>query len=110
MAAALLVLGFAVLWFTHKGGTGSTAVITKDGKLIGTYPLSLSRTIDIEEDGDINRLVIENGAIYMESANCKGQDCVGFGKIRKPGQVILCLPHKLSVTIKGEGGSDAVSF
>ena len=110
LAAGLIALGFVVLWFTHSAQAGSLAVVVKDGKTIGSYSLAIDKTVEIDNGTDRNVLVIENGSAYMQEANCSGQDCIGFGRINKPGQVILCLPHKLSVTITGEGGSDAVSY
>ena len=100
-----------MLFFTHSfTDAGTSAVVTADGQIYGTYSLSSDRTVEINTEYGRNVLTIENGSAYMSEADCSGKDCMSFGKINRPGQVILCLPHKVSVTISGEGGTDAISF
>ena len=43
-----------------------------------------------------------------EDANCPDRLCVSWGKINKPGETILCLPHRIIIRIIGEGGVDDV--
>ena len=40
----------------------------------------------------------------MDSADCPGHDCINQGAIGSAGEIIVCLPHKLIVSI--EGGTD----
>ena len=64
----------------------------------------------IKAVGAQNVLVVENGAIYMASADCPDKTCVLRGKIHLSGESIVCLPHKISVVIRGAGdGPDLVS-
>lgn len=97
----------AALW----KGSGSTAKITVNGKLFGTYDLNDDQTIEIKKDGKTNIVRIEDGKVLMESASCKNQVCVHTGRISHAGQSIVCLPNRVSVTIEGKeaAGYDAVS-
>lgn len=102
----LLVPGAAggialVLWLVFRLGQapGAEAVITRDGEEYGRYSLTEEQTIELEG----NRLVIENGAVHMEWADCPDQVCVEKGKISRTGEAIICLPHKLTVTVEGGG-------
>ena len=97
----------AALW----KGSGSTAKITVNGRLFGTYNLNDDQTVEIKQDGKTNIVRIEDGKVLMESASCKNQVCVHTGRISHAGQSIVCLPNRVSVTIEGKeaGGYDAVS-
>ena len=54
-----------------------------------------------------NVIRIENGAVYMEEANCRDQLCVHQGKIRNRAKNIVCLPHNLVVSLEtGQTGGE----
>lgn len=101
--AALLVLGIALTVGIYRfSESGSKILITVDGQLYGTYDLNENREIPIELNGrTANVVVIENGAAYMEDADCPDKLCVHQGKISRDGQTIVCLPHKLVVEVTG---------
>ena len=75
-----------------------------------SLPLYKDGEYEIRNDYGYNIICIENGQVWVKDADCPGGDCMNFGKISKDGQIILCLPHRLAVTIKGKEGSDAVSY
>lgn len=89
-----------------------TAVIKTDGALsvrvnvgndeVYTYPLDEDciRTINTSEGYNI--LVIEGGSAYISEADCANQICVSSASISRCGESIVCLPHKVSVTIVSE--------
>ena len=64
------------------------------------------------DDEDKELLRIEGGKAFMQEADCPNHDCVEKGAVTKTGQIILCLPHKLAVTIvnEGEEAPDAISY
>ena len=86
--------------------------VTVDGQIYGTYDLSVDRTVRIETPGGYNLLQIEDGRVWIAEADCPNHDCVEKGAISRTGQIILCLPHKLSVTLTNAegGGPDAISY
>lgn len=57
-------------------------------------------------------LEVKNKAIRVKSADCPLQTCVKTGWISKPAQVIVCLPNKLLIRIKGnkKHNYDATSY
>lgn len=102
--------------------TGEKSVrITASGEVYGTYSLSEDNTIHVEQydtysDGmpplHENVVVIHNGTVHMESADCRNQVCVHTGEISKAGESIICLPNKVVVEITGsteKEGYDAIS-
>jgi len=112
LAVILLVLGLASMLLL-RGGEGGAAVIMVDGSEYGRYPLSQDVTVTVETPNGHNIMQIKDGQVSVTDADCPGGDCIGFGAISRQGQIIICLPHHLAITIEGaEGGSDvdAVSY
>lgn len=56
------------------------------------------------DNGEINMLMVDKGTVDMYEANCPDKKCVKQGSISKPGQSIICAPHKLVVSIAGQKG------
>jgi len=102
IAAAL----FLVVELTKEDGAG--VVVKVDGNKIAEYSLSENATYEL--NGGTNILVIENGKAYLSDANCPDKLCVHQGKISRTGEVITCLPNKLTVTVFGaEESLDLIS-
>jgi hypothetical protein len=103
----ILLITALVLLFVLKGGQrkeeGAVAVVTVDGAEVGRYPLNRDGTFSLNNGS--NTLIVENGEAWVSEANCPDKLCMGFGKISRNGQIIVCLPNKLIVTI--EGGEEA---
>ena len=85
--------------FAQKG----EVIIKVDGKDYGTYPLNEDKTIDIDEH---NKVIIKEGVVYMEDADCPDKLCIKQGKIDSNGQKIVCLPNKTVVEISSEKESE----
>lgn len=106
----LAVLAFGIQALTKK--PGSTVVVKQEGEEIHRYPLSVDREILLETQAGYNLLVIEGGSAYIREADCPHNLCVGEGRIRRTGETLVCLPHKLTITIEGEDASapDAYTY
>lgn len=99
IAALLLVallLYFLLIW-NRKPGQG--VIVSVDGQEIARYALTDEGTYSL--NGGTNTLVIEDGSAYLIEADCPDHLCVKQGKIRGEGQVITCLPNRLTVTVYG---------
>ncbi len=104
LLAALLLLCAAAFLFLRIGEkAGETVVITVDGDVFGRYDLSEAQTVPIEaDDGHVeNTVVIENGSVHMEEADCPDRLCIRQGAISHANEAIVCLPHKIVITING---------
>ena len=99
LASALLYLVF------RPGSTGAWAVVTIDGAQAARYPLAQDITVTLG-DADYNTLQIANGAASITDANCGDHTCVRTGEIRREGETIVCLPHRLTVSIEGGAPTD----
>ena len=87
---------------------GARVVVRVNGQEVATYSLAQDGLYEL--NGGSNILVIQDGEAYLTDANCPDKLCVGQGKIRVSGQVITCLPNRLTVTVYGvDGGVDIVT-
>ena len=109
LIASILVVAialFLVVELTKE--EGARVVVKVDGVEIAEYSLSKNGTYPL--NGGTNILVIENGKAYLSDANCPDKLCVHQGKISRTGEVITCLPNKLTVTVFGaEESVDLIS-
>ncbi len=105
LAGGVFLVCIALLVFRLLGtqeGEGH-AVISVAGEEYGVYSLSEDRTVSVN---DTNRLVIENGTVKMEWADCPDQICVNHRQISRDGESIICLPNEVVVTIQNDNSSE----
>ncbi len=103
LMAAIVIIGLGISIFLAAGShQGNKVEITKDGKLWGTYSLDGEHKITIRDGKELNVVKISGGKVTMESANCKNQVCIHHSPVSRTGESIVCLPHKIVVSIKGE--------
>jgi hypothetical protein len=107
IAALLLIAGVLYLALNLGRQEGGVAVVRVDGVETERHSLAVSGTFPL--NGGSNILVIEDGAAWLSDANCPDHICVKQGKIHYTGQVITCLPNRLTVTVEG-GESDGVDL
>ena len=107
--ASLLLLSLVVMLtvnLTRK--PGAFVEITVDGEVVATYPLDTDGEYTL--NGGTNKLTVKDGAAYMSYSSCPDHVCENTGKVRHVGQTIVCLPNKLTVTVKGERTDDSVDL
>lgn len=111
LMAAIVIIGLGISIFLVAGShQGNKVEITKDGKPWGTYSLDGEHKITIRDGKELNVVKISGGKVTMESANCKNQVCVHHSPVSRTGESIVCLPHKIVVSIKGgDNEYDAIS-
>ena len=84
--------------------------VTLDGDALIDLPFGEAHAVEIvQADGSVNALRLTGEAVFMEHANCENQDCVQMGEVtrdnlelRVMGGFIVCLPHRVSVEVRGE--------
>ncbi len=111
--ALLLALSLVIFLSSlpSKNREMAEAVISVDGQEYARYPLSTDREIKIEQNGHVNIIEIKNGAVRVKTADCPDKTCVNQGFIKKGGEVIVCLPAKLTITLSGaDSPLDAVVY
>ena len=104
---ALVAMGAAALFFLR--GEGSTVQVEVDGTVTGTYPLSVDREVEIitgQNGEERNLLVIMDGKATVSTATCPDGICAAHKPISREGESIVCLPHKVIITVIGGSGEE----
>ncbi len=107
--AIIIIVAIIVTLVLLFQPSGDVVKIYSDGRLIGEYSLNENRTVTVSNAGKENVVSIENGNVYMLSANCNNQICVKSEKISGDGREIICAPHGLVVIIERRDAPDAVT-
>lgn len=99
----ILFLSLFMAFFAKKlksNEDGSYLRIELNGKEYGRYPLNKDKTfkIKIGED-EYNVVEIKNKEVRMKEANCRDLLCTHMPSIKKVGETIVCLPHRLILEI-----------
>ncbi|NEX02691.1 hypothetical protein SAMN04487829_2153 [Pseudobutyrivibrio sp. NOR37] len=99
---SLFFYGGMHLWQKSHTDDSAYVEVKIDGEIYGTYPLDEDIRERIESaDGGYNILVISDGKASIEEANCPDKICVNHRAIHYSGDSVVCLPHKLTVTVVG---------
>ena len=102
-AALLLALALYAVSQLTLGTQAAQVVVTIGGKEVLRKPLVVSDTYEIrQENGDVNIIAVENGAVFMQEANCRDGLCIRQGKMKNAAKTIVCLPHEVVVRLEGE--------
>lgn len=105
----LLLIGGLLALLLYPSDTGHAIQISVDGNEIATYPLAVDQVIPITGVSGENLLVIENGSAWITEADCPDHLCENMPKISHVGETIVCLPHRVVVTVLGaEHGADTI--
>ena len=102
VVAAVLVLCL----YVFNGGSGDFVQIEVDGVVTDTIPLSNDTVREIQTDNGTNTLVISEGSAVMTQADCPDGICANHKPIHKTGESIICLPHKVVVTVISDKSND----
>ena len=107
----LFLAGAAFGWQRLQEEPGRFAVVKTEGMETARYPLSEEREERIEGTEGYNILVIRDGEASVKEADCPDRICVRERAICHVGETIVCLPHRLVVSIEGEekGAPDGIA-
>lgn len=106
-----IVLAALLLWLLRSffAAEGTLVQVSVEGKSIKSFAITDTIDLKIEGVGGYNRLRIENGEAWIENADCPDGICQHHTPISRVGDSIICLPHRLTVTIVGDSEApDAV--
>jgi len=101
LIGGVLVLALLAFLLFFRKDAGSRVTVQVDGVVTAVF----SQQEDVEypihtRDEGLNQLIIRDGQVWVEWANCPTQVCVQTGKISQAGELIVCLPHKVVVMIE----------
>ena len=107
LIVVLLAGGFWFVQYINSMQAEAVLRIYQNGELRGEYDLSQPKTLPVkEEDYGYNLVMIEDGTVRITDADCPDQLCMKQRSISKNGESIICLPHKLVVSLTGDSAPD----
>lgn len=109
--AVVVAVAAALLFFLYfvNDDAGTYVQIEVDGTVTDTLPLDTDTTKEIlTENGGSNTLVIKDGCAKITNANCPDGICASHKSISRDGESIICLPHKVVVSVVDEDSNDGV--
>ena len=102
VVAAVICFAAYKLYF-HKSGKFVTVKV--NGKITASYPIDTDKTVE-GINGGKNILKISEGTADMIDADCPDQTCVKKHSIKYEGETIVCLPHKVVISIDNSANTD----
>lgn len=103
--AVIVIIAVAGMLLMSASGGGTAAVVRVDGKTYRQVSLSVDQSFYI---GSV-RIEVKDGAIAFTESDCPGRECIKSGWLKVPGASAACLPNRVSITVTGESGVDAVA-
>ncbi|MDO4976638.1 MAG: NusG domain II-containing protein [Eubacteriales bacterium] len=98
----LLIAAISLFIMKVQQKEGAIIVVTIDGQEYGRYSLAEEQEISIQGDDFVSSLSISHGKADMTEADCPDQICVKHKPVCHDGETIVCLPHKVVVTVESE--------
>lgn len=88
-----------------QSSSGTMASLKQGGTVLWTLDLTHVDPFEEEilgENGQYNRILVEQGQVSMVEANCPDQICVIRGVNNGSSGPIVCLPHQVIISFIGE--------
>ncbi len=103
IACILAIAGVLFAIAALFASDGTYAVVRQNDRVVACLPLDTDAELVLEG----NTVVVENGQVYMRTANCAGGDCLRHAPIKRSGESIVCLPNRVTVTVTDRKGEEA---
>ncbi|MDT3843631.1 MAG: NusG domain II-containing protein [Bacillota bacterium] len=104
LAAVLLIS--ALSWAVYGFRTGAfqnkdtkIVEIQVDGSRYGRYPLDQDTEFEIQSIAGRVHFIIKDGKAAITESTCPDKVCVHTGWISQSGELIVCLPNQVVVTV-----------
>ena len=110
---ALLLCAAPLLMLLPAPSVPTRAVVRQIGAVLCTLPLETDAEKEfLSPDGSgFNLVRVQSGTVCIADADCPDRTCMRMGAISRAGETLVCLPHRLTITLEGAAGSalDAVT-
>ena len=99
IACAVLAGVLFLIFEKCRDDNGKYVVVRDDGEIVLELCLETETEYRYKNSYGFNTIVIKNNCVYVESSDCHNEECIRQGKISKTGESIVCLPHKVVISI-----------
>jgi hypothetical protein len=98
----LLLAGAAAgIVFARPRAPGAQAVVTVAGTERARLDLAVARSYRAAGPLGETEIVVEEGAARIAASPCRGKICIRMGRARRAGQLLVCVPNRVTVRIAG---------
>jgi hypothetical protein len=88
----------------YIGASGDHAVVAVDGQRVLELPLNRDTQSAVRGPLGDTVIAIENGEVWVKSSPCPRGHCMHMGKIRHSGEILICVPNRVFVSIRSNLG------
>ncbi|WP_347996482.1 NusG domain II-containing protein [Eubacterium sp. CAG:156] len=106
ICVAVIVIISYIMVNLLRNDEADTVVIYVDGKIEKKLDLNKNQEYRVNVDNGYNIIRIKDKKAKIKESDCSNQTCVNMGTISKDGQTLICLPHKVEVTIVSDDKSE----
>ena len=110
IAVIVAVVGvLSIFLYGINSNTGSFVTVEVNGEITETLPLDEDKTIEIKTaNNGKNILEIKNKTARVVEANCPEKICKKHHAIKRNGESIVCLPHKVVITVRDNSDKNEI--
>jgi len=91
---------------------GTQILILSNGSIVQSLDPAKDAEGSVQGPLGLSRYGLQGGGIRMKDSPCPNKTCVRMGKIRRSGDMIVCVPNRVVIRIvrKGQTDLDGVTF
>lgn len=104
----LFVSLLGTAWAGRLYGGEKHVVVEVDGKRVLELPLDQNDVRAVKGHLGETVIHIENNGVYISESACHNKICIKMGRIHLIGEVLICIPNRIVVTIKGNGDKNTL--
>jgi len=109
LVAVMLALSAASFTAVHGFAfSGKHALVEVEGRVVMELALDRDAVHTVTGPLGETRIVVEGGTVRIDDSPCPNHYCIRMGRLKYRGEIAVCVPNRVVVTIKG--GSDDESF
>ena len=103
LLAAIVALAALGIWalLLCLPGRGMAAEVAVDGQVVATLPLGQDTVLVLPGTQGENVVTVSDGRVLMTAADCPDRLCVQHRAVWRTGECIVCLPHRVRITVVG---------
>ena len=104
IAVLLAVAAAGFVLVPRAAGSGGHAVVEIEGRRELDLPLDRDVTVTVTGPCGESVIVVEDGTVRIGASCCPNHICMRMGRLRFPGEVAVCVPNRLMITVRGGTG------
>lgn len=102
----LTLASYPLLRAIIPSGEGERVRIEVNGREFTTVSLQDQQTVLVPGPLGNTEVVIHEHEVFVQSSPCRAKICMKMGHVSQAGQMLVCVPNKVSVRVLGKQGEE----